>query len=362
MYDHLRSLSRYRPLVLADRLENLDEFPDVEVWKWNRWTRMRRMWRKLRGDRPYPPDLRKVRAQKPVVLHSHFGWVAIRDHELHEALDIPWIVGVYGADAWELPEDPDWRRRFQRVFREASLILPLGPRMAGRLEELGCPPEKLVVHNFGIDLSGLDFQERVRSEGEPLRILFAGTFREKKGVPDLIEALHLLRSDGVPVHLDLVGDAAGKKGDAEMKEEILARIRRWDLESVITRHPFLSFSELVTLARRCHVLASPSVTAASGDSEGTVFMIQQMMATGMPVVATHHGDVPYTFGELAGMLVPERDPPALAAAFRRYAEDPAALRADGARFRQHAEEHLDGRVAAGRLSGIYDRAVAEHRA
>jgi len=360
MYDHLRSLTRYRPLVLADRLENLDEFPDVETWPWNRWTRTRRMWKKIGGGRPYPPDLRRVRAMNPVVLHSHFGWVAIQDHGLHEALDVPWIVGIYGADAYELPMDAAWRRRLQRVFERASLILPLGPRMAGRLEELGCPSEKLVVHNFGVDLEGLDFQGRIRIEGDPLRILFAGTFREKKGVPDLIEAIHLLRSDGVPVHLDLVGDAAGKKGDAEMKTEILACIRRWDLEGVVTRHPFLPFSELLSLAGTCHVLAAPSVTASSGDREGTPFIIQQMMATGMPVVATHHSDIPYTFGDLADLLVPERDPPALAAAIRRYVDDPAALGTDGVRFRKQAEEHLDIRDAAERLAEIYDRAIARH--
>jgi colanic acid/amylovoran biosynthesis glycosyltransferase len=361
MYDHLREVPRYRPLVLAGRIENRTEFPDLEVWPWNPQTLPRRIWRRATGHRPWPLDLERLRRRRPVLLHSHFGWVATGDHALRDAMGLPWIVGIYGADAYELPRDPGWRPRLDRIFGEANLILPLGPAMASRLEALGCAPEKLVVHNLGVDLEGLPFQERVRARGEPLRILFAGTFREKKGVPDLIEAIHLMRRDKVPVHLDLVGDAASKPGDAEMKEEILARIRRWDLEDVVTRHPFLPFAELVALARNCHVLATPSVTAASGDAEGTVFIIQQMMATGMPVVATRHADIPYTFGDLAGALVPERDPPALAAALRRYVDDPDALADDGARFRRHAEANLDIRAAAEALARIYDRAVDQRR-
>lgn len=354
IHDHLRSLPRYRPLVLADSVQNLDEFPGIETWPWNRETLLRRAWRRLGGPGPYPPDLRRLRAQGPVVLHSHFGYVATDDHGLRRALDVPWVVGFYGADVYELPRRPEWRDRLARIFDEAALVLPLGPAMAARLVEYGCPEEKITVHNFGVDVEGLRFESPVRAPDEPLRVLFAGSFREKKGIPDTIEALHLLVRDGVPVHLELVGEATPKPGDREVEAEVEARIERWGLAGSITRRPLLPFGELIDLARRCHVLVHPSVTAASGDSEGTVFMIQQMMALGIPVVATRHGDIPYTFGPHADRLVPERDPAALAAALRRYVDDPTALEADARMYRTHAEGALDVRIQAGRLADLYD--------
>jgi len=358
MYDHLRALPRYQPLVLADSLENRSEFPELEAWHWNRESLARRAWRKLGGTRPFPLDLQRLRERSPALLHSHFGWVAVGDHDLRRTLGVPWVVGFYGADVHELPARPEWRDRYERVFAEAACVLPLGPHMASRLEELGCPAAKITVHNLGVDVGALAFTPRLRESSEPLRILFAGTFREKKGIPDLIEALHLLHADGVPVHLDLVGDAASKPGDAETRDEILSRIKRWGLGGIVTRHPFLPFSELVELGRRCHVLATPSVTAASGDSEGTVFIIQQMMATGMPVVSTRHADIPFTFGAMGEHLVPERDPVALAGALRRYVDDPGALENDGRAFRKHAEETLDINVSAAALERIYDRVLA----
>ncbi len=357
MYDHLRALPRYRPLVIADQLENREEFPELDAWRWNRESLPRRVWRKALGPRLFPPDLHRLRRRNPALLHSHFGYVATGDHALRRSLEIPWVVGFYGADVYELPSSPGWRSRLDRIFDEAARVLPLGPRMGERLRELGCPPEKVVVHNLGVDVDALAYVRRARREDEPLRLLFAGTFREKKGIPDLIEALHLLHSDGVPIHLDLVGEAASKPGDAQVRDHVLERIERWGLEDIVTRHPFLPFDDLVALGRRCHVLVTPSVTAASGDSEGTVFIIQQMMATGMPVVATRHADIPHTFGPMADRLVGERDPAALAGAIRRYVDEPDALTEDGLLFRSHAETSLDIRVAAEALADIYDEVL-----
>jgi colanic acid/amylovoran biosynthesis glycosyltransferase len=354
MYDHFRALSAYRPLVLAGELEHRDEFPEVEARKWGGSTLPRRVWRKLRGPRPFPGDLRRLRAEDPAVLHSHFGYVAAQDFGLRQALGVPWVVGFYGADVYELPSQPEWRDLYARLFDEAARVLPLGPRMGERLAELGCPTEKIVVHNLGVDVSALPTRQRVRNGDEPLEVLFAGTFREKKGVPYLVEAMALLRDEGIPAHLHLAGDASSKPGDARTKQEILDGIERRGLSDRVTHHSYLPFRDLVRLALACHVLATPSVTATSGDSEGTVFIIQQMMATGMPVVATRHADIPYTFGPLADRLVPERDASALARALRRYVDDPGALATDGTAFRTHAEASLDVRDAARALEEIYD--------
>jgi len=361
MYDHFRHLPRYRPVVLAGLLENRDEFPEVEARLWGGESLPRRVWRTASRGRVFPPDLLGLRKEGPAVLHSHFGWVATGDHELRRALDIPWVVGIYGADAWEIPRDARRRARLERVFRDADLVLPLGPVMSEQLHQLGCSRDKLLVHNLGVDVQALAFTERQRAPEAPLRLLFAGTFREKKGVEYLVEAVHLLRSRGLPIHLDLVGDVAGKPGDSATKAEILARIARWDLEPHVTRHPFLPFDRLVDLAHRCHVLVAPSVTAASGDREGTVFVIQQMMATGMPVVSTRHADIPYAFGALSDRLVPERDAGALADALQPYLEDEEALSREGRRFRAHAEENLDIRVACTALADAYDSVIAGQR-
>jgi colanic acid/amylovoran biosynthesis glycosyltransferase len=278
--------------------------------------------------------------------------VAVTDYALKHTLDVPWIVSFYGSDVYE-GDCAELQRKYVRLFKQATRILALGPAMKARLERLGCPAAKIDIHPLGVTVEDLPSQPRVLKPGEPLRILYAGAFREKKGIQYLIEAAARVHQVGGRFELQLVGDAKGKPRDRETKEEIFRRIGQLGLENVVTHHPFLSFHDLIDLALRSHVFVAPSVTAANGDAEGTPFVIQQMMATGMPVIATGHSDIPYLFGEQKHLLVPERDAGAIADRIRCYIDDPDTLVKDGTRLRDRIRA-FNIRECAARLSDLYD--------
>src|SRR6185369_3819459 len=102
LYDHLRLISGYTPLVLCDRLANRSEFPEIEAWTIERDKLSWRVWHKVMRDRPYPPFRRRLERLHPRVLHSHFGYVAEADLALQRSLGCPWVVGFYGADVYLL--------------------------------------------------------------------------------------------------------------------------------------------------------------------------------------------------------------------------------------------------------------------
>ncbi|HEX7090782.1 MAG TPA: glycosyltransferase [Longimicrobiales bacterium] len=354
LYDHLRVVPRHSPVVLADRLQNRDEFPEL-VAMTLRSSVGGRIWRRLAPERMYPGHVRTLRRHGPRLLHSHFGYVAAGDDQLHAALGVPWFVSFYGADVYMLGRQPEWVDTYGRVFEKCQRVLALGPRMAEELQRLGCPAEKISIHPLGIDPAGLPSVPRELRNGEPLRVLYAGTFREKKGIPYLLDGVALVRDAGVRVELHLVGDAAAKDGDAQTKEEVFRRIRGHGLEDCTHHHSWLRFDDLVRLALQCHVFVAPSVTAKDGDAEGTPFVIQQMMATGMPVISTLHSDIPFIFGPHAHLLVPERCGQAIADRLKAYAEEPSRLTEDGRRLGSHVREALDVRRCAAALSDLYDR-------
>ena len=355
LYDHLRVLPRYTPLVLCDTLANRLEFPELEARTLDRDRLGRRIWRRLAGRRLYPPDRIWLRRVAPRVLHSHFGYVASQDLLLAQALGVPWIVSFYGADLYELGRQEGWRRRYAAVFRRATKVLALGPVMASSLETLGCPSHKVAIHPLGVDVDQLPYQRRLLQPGEPLRLLFAGTFREKKGLQYVVEGVAQARKMGVQLELQLVGGAQGKPGDRETADAVSRLINERGIEDVVKRSGFLEFDQLMKLALCSHVFVGPSVTAADGDAEGTPFVLQQMMTTGMPCIATEHSDIPYLFGDARTMLVPERDGAAIADRIQRYWKAPAMLAADGDRLRQQVRAHFDVRLCAERLAQLYDR-------
>src|SRR5262245_23246111 len=224
LYDQLRFIPRHHPIVLCDELLHREECPELQTRCVN-WSFTRRVWRRITENCLYPSECRQLKRLAPCVLHSHFCAAAMLDYVLHRSLDIPWVVSFYGADVYEGSE-AERQQRYARLFDEAVRVLALGPVMKEHLERLGCPDKKIIIHPLGVDVENLPAQPRILKRGEPLRVLFAGTFREKKGIHYLIEAASMAQRAGLRFELELVGDSAGKAGDQEAKEAIFQQISR----------------------------------------------------------------------------------------------------------------------------------------
>ena len=78
------------------------------------------------------------------------------------------------------------------------------------------------------------------------------------------------------------------------------------------------------LFRRASVFCLPCVVASTGDRDGLPTSVLEAMALGVPVVTTDVNGLTETVvdGE-TGLVVPERDPAALADALQRVLGDPA---------------------------------------
>lgn len=355
MYEHLRFVPNYTPLVLCDLLENREEFPELEAWLLNRESLPRRVWTRLTGNCLLPGEFWKLKQRNPRVLHSHFGYVAVGDLQLHQTLAIPWVVGFYGADVYQVAQYPGWEAKYARVFARAEKILALGPVMAQALKKLGCPEHKVVIHALGVDTKSLPWRPRILRPKETLKVLFAGNaFREKKGVRYLIEGVALARRAGVNLELCILGGGKIEKaGDEKTKAQIFELITRLGLEDITQYHPFVPFITLLEFALASHIFVAPSITATDGDSEGTPFVVQQMMATGMPVITTVHSDNPYLFGRHSHLLIPEQDAQAIAERIQDYVTHPDLLASVGATLREQISADFDIRFCASKLSDIY---------
>jgi len=353
IYDHLKSLDGYRPVVWCEKVQHRHEFSGIEAYPLTARSVSRRVWNRFSKGKAFPADVRRLKYLSPSVVHSHFGRVALRNIKVSLACNVPWLVSFYGADAYQGRTEV-LADRYSKLFASATYVLALGPKMQARLVELGCAKEKTAVHALGVDVNALPKKDRILRKGQPLRILFAGTFREKKGVEYLLLAAAELKKKKVPFQLRIVGEALTKPGDRDTQDRILRLLRNEALDSCVTIKSLVTFAELVELALASHVFVAPSVTAANGDSEGTPFVIQQMMATRMPVVTTDHSDIPFIFGEQRDLLVPERDSGAIADRLQRYADAPELLIAHG-RVLEAQIRHFDVHACAMKLGVIYDR-------
>lgn len=243
------------------------------------------------------------------VVHSHFGNVAWENLGAVRKLGAKHVVTFYGWDVNKLPQKyRRWRRRYKDLFCEADLFLCEGPHMARCLVGLGCPDSKVKVQHLGVGVDEIDFRPRHRRAGEPLRVLIAASFREKKGIPVAITSLGTLKSH-YDIELTVIGDAGADARSQREKTRILEALNKSGLEQRTRMMGFQSHKVLLDEAYRHHLFLQPSITASDGDTEGGApVSIIEMLATGMMVVSTTHCDIPDVMGpRLQYLLAPEGD-------------------------------------------------------
>ena len=190
-------------------------------------------------------------------------------------------------------------------------------------------------------------------QNRPPRILAVGRLVEKKGFPDLIDAIATLRERGIHCTCDIIGDG-------NQREALAAHIARLHLEDRVRLLGNRSQAEVKNHIRQAAMLIAPSIISADGDRDGLPTILVEAMALGTPCISTNIVGIPELIRDQStGLLAPPNDPPALADSIARLLNDPAlaARLATNARalierdYNIHANtaqlrEHIEKSIAA----------------
>jgi len=98
----------------------------------------------------------------------------------------------------------------------------------------------------------------------------------------------------------------------------------------------------------------PSIPTASGRREGIPVVLMEAMASGVPVVASNISGIPELVDDgKSGILVPPRDPEAIADAIERLWHNPSLREALGKEGRAKVLREFDQRKNAARLACLF---------
>jgi glycosyltransferase involved in cell wall biosynthesis len=193
----------------------------------------------------------------------------------------------------------------------------------------------------GIDLTQFQPPVRGREAPGPPRLLAVGRLVEQKGFDDLLRACALLRDRGLAFHCDIIGGPREPE-DTNSYVELGKLHRRLGLGGQVCFLGELPFSRVLEAYRAAHIFVLPCVVAADGGSDVTPNALIEAMAMQLAVVSTPIAAIPEIVEDgTSGVLVPPRDPVALADALARLLAD-AELRARlGTAARKRIEERFD---------------------
>jgi len=168
---------------------------------------------------------------------------------------------------------------------------------------------------------------------------YLGRLVPQKGLLDLIAALPLLPDH---IHVRLIGDGV-------QKPQLLAQAAALGVRARVDLVEWAS--DVPGELRRLDALALPSRTTSRWKEQfGRV--LPEAMSCSVPVIGSSSGEIPNVIGD-AGVIFPEGDVPALAAAIHRLAED-GALRAElGRRGRARVLERYTQAALARQYYEVY---------
>ncbi|MDC0736815.1 glycosyltransferase family 4 protein [Cognatishimia sp. SS12] len=204
-------------------------------------------------------------------------------------------------------------------WRHAKFATVITEKLRAELpEQLGSDlPAKLFVQPMGVDPQTLqrDMPYSPPQPGESLRLFSCARLNVVKGHLELMQAVRRLRDQGMNVRLDIAGeDDAGGSGYRSVLE---AEIETLELGNHVRLMGAISAEEV----RRALLNAHLFVLASWHEPLGVAYM--EAMSCEVPTIGTDAGGVPELIRHgVDGLLVPPRDPEALASAISLLVANP----------------------------------------
>ena len=375
LYRQIANLSEFRNVVLAEQLQNREQFPFSPVIKMEkrkepryRGNFLKRFWYKhvIRqwpppvpighvgnaGQYYHPYDLVDRLAElKPDVVHVYYGHKAVKYRRMLEAAGIPWLVSFHGVDVVKFMDDPKYVDGLQKVFSDAQLVLGRSESLLERLRELGCPEKKLRINRTPVPMDTIEFRQRTAPEDGAWRLFQACRLIPKKGLFTTLKALPKVVERWPGLKFSIAGTGPDEK---RLREAIAAS----GLEKNVALLGWIDQEQLRAELAKAHVFLHPSELTDTEDQEGVPNSMVEAMAAGLPVIGTTHGGIPEAVTDgLDGFLAPEKDPDALAAAILRLLDEPETLRRFSAQAPHSVREKFGFAEQIAALEACYREAM-----
>ncbi|MBC7327226.1 glycosyltransferase [bacterium] len=241
---------------------------------------------------------------KPHIIHTHLRairYVLIPSRKVKIPLHIHTIHSLAKQDT------SIFYRWLNRIAFQRLGVVPvsISQEVAKTVKEV-YGVDSPVIYN-GISVEDYTYGTPRERTAEEIRLINVGKFKKAKNHLLLIEAFSRAARINPNLRLILVGDG-------RLRKKAEKRVNELGLEGKVS---FLGWrSDIPKLLADCDIFV------LSSDWEGFGIVLIEAMSAGKPVIATRVGGVPEVVDEgETGILVPPRDPDALAGAILKLAED-----------------------------------------
>lgn len=306
---------------------------------------------------------RLVDSYRPDYLHSYFFYEGtLFTLVASQLLGIPRGVSCYADHMLG-----DYRLKVLPLhLRTCDIVVATSERIRRELASFlpGESVDNVVVKPNAIDIARFPDAERPEpGPGEPFRIVSVSRLEPKKGLEHLVDAVSLLRDRGFTVVLHLVGAEDELAANSrEYTARLRTRVHELALGDRVIFEGRCSQPEVLRHLQESHVFAAPFVELESGDKDGIPTVLLEAMATRIAVLTTDSGSMTEVVEDgRNGVVVPQRDPVALADALARLLANRSLRDGLGRAAVATIRDRFDVRVTEGPLHRRIREVIAARR-
>ena len=308
------------------------------------YTKLTKQNKKARIENEFVKQLSKLKINAILV---EYGNHAHRLLPILQKSAIPFVVHFHGYDA-SVKEVIKKQNNYKEVFEKATYIVAVSTSMYAKLKDLGCPVDKLVYNVYGANPI---FKER-KPTFTSKQAVAIGRFVDKKAPYYTIMSFKEVVKHHPDAQLKMAGEGV-------LFNTCLNLIKHFSLEDNVKLLGVVSPKEVATLMQESYCFVQHSITAESGDQEGTPLAVLESALSGLPVVSTNHAGIPDVIKhEHTGLLCNEHDVDKMAENLIRIFDDVGFAKKMGQNARnEHIEKYsLERHIAS--LEDTLRKAIA----
>ena len=280
---------------------------------------------------------------KPDIIHAHWpfphAYIALGAAKLFK---IPLVLNFHGAELLLIRKKKWVKPLLKFAIGQAQAVFANSSFTASKIKALRNVDVEWSPYGTTLETGNAE----PHAINGKFKILFVGRHIERKGIRYLIEAAKYLPRDQFEIRIVGVGDLTEQlkmQADALCHPELYetknfssqvelcplgsSETEPKDLPAEIIFTGKLSPEALANEYKTANVFTLPAIVDSKGDTEGLGVVLIEAMELGLPIVASNVGGIPDVVinGE-TGILVPEKDPEALANAYKRLAAEPELVK------------------------------------
>ena len=279
-------------------------------------------------------------------LHAHFAHdPALIAYLVNRMTGLRYSFTAHARDLFQVPE----KHLKDRISRAQAVVTCCQANLDYLYQIVPSQTLKTSLIYHGVNLN--DFQPAAAMETKlspacPL-ILSVGRLVEKKGFQDLLQALFLVKQQGVAFECAIYGEGP-----------LAPQLQRWIEEHGMTGEVTLkgarSQQELISVYPRAALFVLTPIQTEDGDRDGIPNVLVEAMAVGLPVITTAVSGIPELVDhDQNGFLYQPHDVEGISSGIVDLLRNPAKRKQFGSTASKKVMEQFDITQAAKRLKTLF---------